>query len=216
MERLRPGDMAVLALDSPATPMHVATVEVFEPPEEGFDYSRLVALVGDRLAFVPRYRQRLMNVPGGLARPVWVDDDDFDLTYHVRQSAVPRPGSMQQVQELVMLTVAREMDCAYIWQAHATAARTAGVAGDGVDAIRERRTVTGLSPEEDAAMQFALELLRTRKVSQPTFDRAGAAFGRRGTQTLTNLIACYATLAYNMNAYELEAPVRAGEPALPV
>jgi diacylglycerol O-acyltransferase len=102
--------MAVLALDSPATPMQVCTVEVFEPPEEGFDYPRLVALVGDRLAFVPRYRQRLMSVPGGLARPVWVDDDDFDLTYHVRQSAVPRPGSMDQVQELVARIVARPLD----------------------------------------------------------------------------------------------------------
>jgi diacylglycerol O-acyltransferase len=102
--------MAVLALDSPATPMHVATVEVFEPPEEGFDYSRLVALVGDRLAFVPRYRQRLMHVPGGLARPVWVDDDDFDLTYHVRQSAVPRPGTMEQVQELVARIIPRPLD----------------------------------------------------------------------------------------------------------
>ncbi len=110
MDRLRPGDMAVLTLDAPATPMHVATVEVFEPPEEGFDYSRLVALVGDRLAFVPRYRQRLMTVPGGLARPVWVDDDDFDLTYHVRQSAVPRPGSMEQVQELVARIIARPLD----------------------------------------------------------------------------------------------------------
>jgi len=110
VERLRPGDMAVLALDSPATPMHVATVEVFEPPEEGFDYARLVALVGDRLAFVPRYRQRLMHVPGGLARPVWVDDDDFDLTYHVRQSAVPRPGSMEQVQELVARIIPRPLD----------------------------------------------------------------------------------------------------------
>jgi diacylglycerol O-acyltransferase len=110
VDRLRPGDMAVLALDSPATPMHVSTVEVFESPEEGFDYSRLVALVGDRLAFVPRYRQRLMSVPGGLARPVWVDDDDFDLTYHVRQSAVPRPGSMDQVQELVARIIARPLD----------------------------------------------------------------------------------------------------------
>jgi diacylglycerol O-acyltransferase len=110
VERLRPGDLAVMAVDSPATPMHVATVEVFEPPDDGFDYSRLVSLVGDRLAFVPRYRQRLMNVPGGLAPPVWVDDDDFDLTYHVRQSAVPRPGSMQQVQELVARIITRPLD----------------------------------------------------------------------------------------------------------
>jgi diacylglycerol O-acyltransferase / wax synthase len=110
VERLRPGDAALLAVESASTPMHLATVELFEPPEDGFDYRRLVALVGDRLAFVPRYRQRLMSVPGQLARPVWVDDDRFDLTYHVRQSAVPRPGSMDQLQELVVRIINRPLD----------------------------------------------------------------------------------------------------------
>jgi diacylglycerol O-acyltransferase / wax synthase len=117
VERLRPGDAALLAVESASTPMHLATVEVFDPPEDGFDYRRLVALVGDRLAFVPRYRQRLMNVPGGLARPVWVDDDDFDITYHVRQSAVPRPGSMEQLQELVVRIINRPLDRARpLWE----------------------------------------------------------------------------------------------------
>ncbi len=110
MERLRPGDAALLAVESASTPMHLATVELFEPPEDGFDYRRLVALVGDRLAFVPRYRQRLMSVPGQLARPVWVDDDRFDLSYHVRQSAVPRPGSMDQLHELVVRIINRPLD----------------------------------------------------------------------------------------------------------
>src|SRR5690349_3678813 len=110
VERLRPGDVALLDIESGSTPMHVATVEVFEPGPEGFDYSRLIALVGDRLAFVPRYRQRLLTVPGGLAAPVWVDDADFDLTYHVRESAVPRPGTMAQLEELVSRIVARPVD----------------------------------------------------------------------------------------------------------
>ena len=110
MDRLRPGDMALLSADSTSTPMHLATVELFEPPENGFDYRRLVSLVGDRLAFVPRYRQRLMSVPGGLAAPVWVDDDDFDLTYHVRQSALPRPGSMEQLEQLVARIITRPLD----------------------------------------------------------------------------------------------------------
>ena len=110
MERLRAGDMALLSMDSANTPMHLSTVEIFEPGEEGFDYRRLVGLVGDRLAFVPRYRQRLMQVPGSLARPVWVDDDDFDITYHVRQSALPRPGSMAQLEELVARIFARPLD----------------------------------------------------------------------------------------------------------
>ena len=122
----------------------------------------------------------------------------------------------QKLQELVMLTVAREMDCAYIWYAHAAAAREAGVRGDIVDNIRGKRSLTALDPDEQTAVDFARELLRNRKVSQPMFDRASASFGQRGTLTLTNLIACYATLAYFMNAYDLEAPAHATEPALPV
>src|SRR5687768_14347141 len=117
VERLRPGDMALLSMDSTKTPMHLATLEVFDPGEDGFDYPRLVGLVGDRLAFVPRYRQRLMSVAGGAARPVWVDDDDFDLTYHVRQSALPRPGSMEQLEELVARIIARPLDRARpLWE----------------------------------------------------------------------------------------------------
>src|SRR5688500_5845659 len=96
-ERLRSDDMAFLVTESASTPMHNATLEIFEPPSAdrgGFDYDRLVGLIADRIAFVPRYRQRLRTVPGRLASPVWVDDDDFDLAFHVRRSALPRPGSM--------------------------------------------------------------------------------------------------------------------------
>jgi diacylglycerol O-acyltransferase / wax synthase len=109
-ERLRPEDMAFLDAESASTPMHNATLEIFEPPTWGFDYDRLVALIADRIAFVPRYRQRIRTVPGGLANPVWVDDDDFDLTYHVRRSAVPRPGSMEQLRDLVARILPRRLD----------------------------------------------------------------------------------------------------------
>ena len=121
----------------------------------------------------------------------------------------------QKLQELVMISVAREMGCAFIWYAHAAAARKAGVRDEVVDAIRERRPPAGLDAEEQTAMSFTRELLQTRKVSRATFDAATARFGQRGVMTLTNLIACYAVLAYNMNAYELEAPAHATEQALP-
>jgi 4-carboxymuconolactone decarboxylase len=122
----------------------------------------------------------------------------------------------QKIQELVMITVAREMDCAYIWQAHAAAARAIGVRGDIIDSIREKRTLSGLDPDQQAAVDFTQEMLRGHKVSRATFDSASARFGQRGTLALTNLVACYAVLAYNMNTYELAAPVHATEKALPV
>ena len=61
-ERLRPRDLAILAAESPTTPMHNATVEIFDPGTSGFDHDRLVQLIADRIAFVPRYRQRLQLV----------------------------------------------------------------------------------------------------------------------------------------------------------
>jgi len=121
----------------------------------------------------------------------------------------------QRLQELAMITVAREMNCAFIWYAHAAVARQAGVRGEIIDGIREQRALTGLAPDEQIVISFVSELLANRKVSKQTFDLATANFGQRGALTLTNLISCYAVLAYNMNAYELEAPVHPTEPALP-
>jgi len=109
-ERLRPDDLAFLAAESASTPMHNATLEVFSPPKDGFDHDTLLALVADRIAFAPRYRQVLRRVPGRLAYPLWVDDTDFDLTYHVRRSALPRPGSMHQLRDLVARIMSRQLD----------------------------------------------------------------------------------------------------------
>src|SRR2546422_10221563 len=120
----------------------------------------------------------------------------------------------QKLQELVMITVAREMNCAFIWYAHAAAARKAGVRDDIVDNIREKQALANLDSDEQTVVDFTRELLRNRKVTRPTFDAATARFGSRGTMTLTNLIACYAVLAYNMNTYELEAPAHPTEKAL--
>ena len=120
----------------------------------------------------------------------------------------------QKIQELVMISVAREMGCAFIWYAHAAAAKQAGVRAEIVDGIREKRPLTGLDPDEQAAVDFTRELLQNRKVGRPAFDAATARFGQRGVMTLVNLIATYATLAYNMNTYELEAPAHPTEKPL--
>jgi diacylglycerol O-acyltransferase / wax synthase len=109
-QRLRARDLTFLAEESASTPLHNATVEIFEPGDSGFDYQRLVTLIGDRISFVPRYRQRVQAVPGRLANPVWVADPDFDVAFHVRRSALPRPGSMDQLRELVARIVSRPLD----------------------------------------------------------------------------------------------------------
>ncbi|WP_447004236.1 WS/DGAT/MGAT family O-acyltransferase [Saccharothrix isguenensis] len=109
-DRLSALDASFLYLEDSTTPMHVGGVAVFRRPRTGFDYDRLVDLIEQRLSLVPRYRQKVVHVPGRLARPVWVDDPDFDVTYHVRRSALPKPGSDQQLHDLVARLMSRPLD----------------------------------------------------------------------------------------------------------
>jgi diacylglycerol O-acyltransferase / wax synthase len=113
--RLSALDASFLYLEQPTTPMHVGGVSIFRRPRPpgpsgGFDYERLVELIEQRIALVPRYRQKVRYVPGNLARPVWVDDPDFDIAYHVRRSALPKPGSDEQLTELVARLMSRPLD----------------------------------------------------------------------------------------------------------
>ena len=109
-DRLSPLDVSFLYMETPTTAMHVGGVCVFEPPAAGFDYDRLVELITQRIGLVPRYRQKVKTVPGRLANPVWVDDGDFDVTYHVRRSALPKPGNREQLKELVGRLQSRQLD----------------------------------------------------------------------------------------------------------
>ena len=109
-DRLSTLDASFLYLEDATTPMHVGSVMVFDEPDDGFDYDRLLQLVSQRIAFVPRYRQRIRQIPGRLANPVWVDDENFDVTYHVRRSALPKPGTDEQLQEFVSRIQPRALD----------------------------------------------------------------------------------------------------------
>lgn len=110
LDRLTPVDSSFLYLEGPVTSMHVGSVLVFDMPPDGFDYEMLQDLVANRLAYVHRLRQRVRHVPAGLGGPVWVDDADFDLTYHVRRSGLPRPGTMEQLTEFVARIQSRQLD----------------------------------------------------------------------------------------------------------
>lgn len=118
-DRLTPLDASFLYMEEGSTPMHVGDVTVFQLPESGFDYDQLFDLIQERLDFVPRYRQRIREVPGHLAAPVWVDDENFDLTYHLRRSALPRPGTDEQLHELVARVLSRPLDRARpLWETY--------------------------------------------------------------------------------------------------
>ncbi len=125
-------------------------------------------------------------------------------------------GLPANVRELAMLVTAREMDCQFIWNAHAAFGRQAGLSDSLVDDLRDKRPLTGLSPEETAVVEYGREFFRTRRVSQPAFDAALSQFGVRGLTELTTLMGYYSALAFNINAFEVGLPEETTETPLPV
>lgn len=110
-DRLSPLDASFLYMEERTTAMTVGGVMTFEQPDgKPFDFDAFLLLIEHRLALVPRYRQKVREVPGRLGLPVWVDDPDFDLTFHVRRSALPAPGDDIALRELVGRLVSRQLD----------------------------------------------------------------------------------------------------------
>src|SRR5450432_2649621 len=105
-DRLSALDASFLHMERLEYPMHVGAVSVLEGApffdEKGhFRINEVRDLVQSRLPLLPRFRRRLMSVPYDQGRPIWIDDDRFDIAYHVRHTALPKPGSWEQ---LVALT----------------------------------------------------------------------------------------------------------------
>ena len=113
-ERLSALDSSFLHFEGPNTPMHVGGTVVFDAgplvtAEGGVDIKRIHAHIASRLHVVPRYRQRLAYVPIENA-PVWVDDVDFNLKYHIRHASLPRPGTERQLKRLCGQLMAQPLD----------------------------------------------------------------------------------------------------------
>jgi WS/DGAT/MGAT family acyltransferase len=108
MDRMSPVDASFLHIEDGINHMHIGSIGVFEGPPP--PYEELVAMVAGKLPLVPRYRQRVRFVPMELARPVWVDDATFNLRYHVRHTALPRPGGDDELRTLVGRVMSQELD----------------------------------------------------------------------------------------------------------
>ncbi len=120
-DRLSVVDTSFLAIEGPATHQHVAAVLLFEAgpvtrADGGLDIERIRDYIASRLHLIPRYRQRLVPVPLG-NRQVWVDDEHFNIQYHVRHSGLPRPGDAQQLKRLAARIVSQQLDRAKpLWE----------------------------------------------------------------------------------------------------
>ena len=108
MDTLSVVDTSFLNLESGTTHMHVGGISIFEGPS--LDCDALFKHVEERLHLVPRYRQKVMWPGLELGRPMWVDDPCFNLDYHVRHTALPRPGSMTQLKNLASRVFSQQLD----------------------------------------------------------------------------------------------------------
>ena len=93
-DRLTAVDASFLAQEGRASHMHVGAILLFEGPPPS--YAEMLEGVESRLHLTPRYRQKLAFPPFQAGRPVWIDDPTFNLEYHVRHTALPSPGSVEQ------------------------------------------------------------------------------------------------------------------------
>jgi len=115
VDRMSALDAGFFYAESENTPMHVGSVAVFEGPAP--TYGDVVRLILGKLPKVPRYRQRVRPVPMQLGRPLWVDDPHFQILYHVRHTAVPRPGSDEQLRNLAGRVLGQRLDMAKpLWE----------------------------------------------------------------------------------------------------
>ena len=107
-ERLTGLDTSFLHMERAGAHMHVASVSIFEGPAP--THREFRDHIGSRLHLVPRFRQKLRFVPFDQGRPVWVDDPHLNLDYHVRQSALPAPGSEEQLRNLAARVFSQQLD----------------------------------------------------------------------------------------------------------
>jgi diacylglycerol O-acyltransferase / wax synthase len=164
-DRLSAVDASFLAQEKQSSHMHVGALVIFDgPPPSREEFHRHME---SRLGRVPRYRQKLAFPPLEAGRPFWVDDPTFNLDYHVRHTALPKPGSVDQIRELAGRIFSQRLDRSKplweVWIVHgledghfALISKTHHALVDGVAGVDIATVLFDLSPvpaepEADAA-----------------------------------------------------------------
>ena len=120
MKRLSLIDALFLYMETPETPMHVASVTIFKPASQQDDFfARFREHVAARIDLLPSYRRRLEATPLGIDHPAWVVEDKIDLDYHIRHAALPKPGGMEELRALIAQLHAVPLDRSRpLWEYH--------------------------------------------------------------------------------------------------
>jgi WS/DGAT/MGAT family acyltransferase len=160
MQRLTGMDATFLYTETPSAHMHVTGVSVFDPTTvpEGYDFEKVKDLVRNRLQLLPPVRRRLAMIPFGLHHPLWIEDPDFNLDYHIRRAALPSPGSDRELAEFAAEVNSRPLDRSRpLWEMYvieglengmiATITKTHHAAIDGVSGAELTVNLLDLEPE---------------------------------------------------------------------
>jgi WS/DGAT/MGAT family acyltransferase len=158
MEQLTGLDATFLYMETPSLHMHVSMVAVLDPSTVpgGYSYEKLRAVVGARLALVPVFRRRLVEVPFRLGHPYWIDDRTFDLDFHMHRAALPAPGGIEELARFVGDVCSRQLDRSKpLWEMHVVE----GLEHGRVAMVSKihHSTIDGVSGAELLAQLFDLE-----------------------------------------------------------
>lgn len=113
MQQFNPIDAALLFLESPHTPFHVSNVSIYDPstcPGGPPGFEDIVAAVENSLPAVKPFRRKILRVPLNFDYPYWIEDEHFNLEFHMRHLALPRPGNWEQFRSQVSRLISRPLD----------------------------------------------------------------------------------------------------------
>ncbi len=123
---------------------------------------------------------------------------------------------LKKIQELAILVTARELDCQYVWNAHAASARAAGVGDALVDGLRDRKDRPKLADDESAVVRYGQEFFRTHRVSRGAWQLAFEQFGKQGVIELGLIFGNYSMIALLVNSFDVDLPPDRKESIMPV
>jgi diacylglycerol O-acyltransferase len=160
MQRLTGLDAVFLYLETPHNHMHVAATAVFDPSTVpgGYSFEKVRSLVEERLPLLPPFRRRLVEIPFQIHHPLWIEDPDFDLDYHLRRAALPAPGGDAELAEFAESVMGRPLDRSRpLWEMYvveglengmiAIVTKTHHAAIDGVSGAELTVNLLDLQPE---------------------------------------------------------------------
>ena len=208
MDQLSSIDAAFLHMETPEQPMHVGGLELFELPPgyKGDFYEDVKAVISKRMHVSPLLTRKLATMPFELAEPVWIEDDDIDLDYHVRNVTLRRPGTMAQLEQLIARLHSSLLDRSRpLWEMYVIDGLESGQMGfyfkahhsgiDGKASVELAKVMYDTSPE-------------VREVHAPRRRRSSGQY-QLGVSELLQAAAANAAQQYRQLAQALPTAVKA-------